>query len=1181
MNEASGYGSESTEDSNDMLWETIKVDLGLNRACQTEQLQSLKGLSVKLSPSKRKVRKHAKRSLKHRKRFHSKKAAIKTALCMIRAVTRKIRFGRKVSNGNNGYTSVMNFKVLDYAPKIVVGNKPVSPPVTEHHSLPVNEISATNEDCGNNVEQGPVLKDEATQTTLLSLEEKSSQTSIQENSNSDLCDVANSHITIQPKSCGRAFVPSCACCSKPVINVFPCSGLQQEREFPQQTCRQMEASHASKRVPDGSLGTQYTLKQICEELLFQFSTRRENFADKQRTEENNNVRDCSAGTSTTPSNTAVSNLKAVVHSLENAQSDLQNNMVAHQQVGPTIIRTARSETQCAPPAVQSKTMCLKPVPEEKRMTPKSASTISKSVLSCVTPDLLQLAGDCTRFRTSPPPEGQRQDAHLFKVPSPPKKIEQQKGLAGKMDCLESINGPTIISLEENSNKLLQEMLAAGLVTIIHSEDKTENIPSNIIQNENDSVKNSSVPTDCKTGNQINSSPKSSVTNSLNSSEDFVLVMDAEENDQNMICNEEVAGPTSPQTNENNVPIINESKTEETQMDVRHCQTNELKDNACKANAISSTTSDDELAHTSEKDITRNNSDCHLNDFETTVPAKMNELNSQATEKMIKDSVAFEEMDASEMENILMVWRQQEQLHKDPHQKSPPSSQNFLFMTKKTRELPAELKNVRVFQPPPLRKGEVGISALQILNEKENEPAVVDEDDVPEVSPTVLPTPKKRRLSLKKNPPSPLPVVFHKGKQVTEDLKMIEDIPPIKDTGHSSPLPLPPAQVEENNDGVTSEIDDDSPLTTRLRKRKAISSVSKEKAVSVSGSSKKQDIAKKQTDVEKSSTDDKCSKKGKAQNVQQQTGLSKNGKIKKPEVPIEISAENKNQIKERFDAMNKKWLKDKSTKEVPEKDLDLVSQPTMPPPSVPSQLNQEQIFQEKIRMLREVSVYELGKAHDLAISILLNPWRGINARRATRDYEPPSHDNKCVSRSLWDLRSGASPDDIVNRIMSMGWKDVDLFALKSMVSMFVLSLVRTVPFIIEAAKIGEEDDTCSIVSDLDLNLKKKATSLRVVATRHIFKGECIDGLNGLFIKPSEKDKDKNRLRTWVFPKFKEGRNFVVLGPLAYLKRKEGNSNTEALILKGDVAIVKATRQILCGERLLVSFERLEKFLGSRI
>lgn len=43
MNELSECGSESTEDSNDILWETIKVDLGLNRACQTEQLQSLKG----------------------------------------------------------------------------------------------------------------------------------------------------------------------------------------------------------------------------------------------------------------------------------------------------------------------------------------------------------------------------------------------------------------------------------------------------------------------------------------------------------------------------------------------------------------------------------------------------------------------------------------------------------------------------------------------------------------------------------------------------------------------------------------------------------------------------------------------------------------------------------------------------------------------------------------------------------------------------------------------------------------------------------------------------------------------------------------------------------------------------------------------------------------------------------
>lgn len=51
-------------------------------------------------------------------------------------------------------------------------------------------------------------------------------------------------------------------------------------------------------------------------------------------------------------------------------------------------------------------------------------------------------------------------------------------------------------------------------------------------------------------------------------------------------------------------------------------------------------------------------------------------------------------------------------------------------------------------------------------------------------------------------------------------------------------------------------------------------------------------------------------------------------------------------------------------------------------------------------------------------------------------------------------------------------------------MFVLSLSRSVPFIIEATKNNEEDDTCSIVSDLDQNAKKKATSVRVIATRHM-------------------------------------------------------------------------------------------------
>lgn len=45
---------------------------------------------------------------------------------------------------------------------------------------------------------------------------------------------------------------------------------------------------------------------------------------------------------------------------------------------------------------------------------------------------------------------------------------------------------------------------------------------------------------------------------------------------------------------------------------------------------------------------------------------------------------------------------------------------------------------------------------------------------------------------------------------------------------------------------------------------------------------------------------------------------------------------------------------------------------------------DSLFQEKVQMLREISCYELGKAHDMAVNILLNPWRGINARKVTRE-----------------------------------------------------------------------------------------------------------------------------------------------------------------------------------------------------
>lgn len=93
-----------------------------------------------------------------------------------------------------------------------------------------------------------------------------------------------------------------------------------------------------------------------------------------------------------------------------------------------------------------------------------------------------------------------------------------------------------------------------------------------------------------------------------------------------------------------------------------------------------------------------------------------------------DSVAFEEVDTSEMENILMIWRQQEQLHQDGQpNKSPSAEDDFLAnMSKRIRELPSELKNVRVLQPPPLRK-------VQQLGSMENEPSLIEEDDVSTIS----------------------------------------------------------------------------------------------------------------------------------------------------------------------------------------------------------------------------------------------------------------------------------------------------------------------------------------------------------------------------------------------------------------------------------------------------------------
>lgn len=41
-----------------------------------------------------------------------------------------------------------------------------------------------------------------------------------------------------------------------------------------------------------------------------------------------------------------------------------------------------------------------------------------------------------------------------------------------------------------------------------------------------------------------------------------------------------------------------------------------------------------------------------------------------------------------------------------------------------------------------------------------------------------------------------------------------------------------------------------------------------------------------------------------------------------------------------------------------------------------------------------------------------------------------------------------------------------------------------PFVIETAASGEEDETSSIISDVDQYSKKKTTSIRIMATKHM-------------------------------------------------------------------------------------------------
>ena len=88
-----------------------------------------------------------------------------------------------------------------------------------------------------------------------------------------------------------------------------------------------------------------------------------------------------------------------------------------------------------------------------------------------------------------------------------------------------------------------------------------------------------------------------------------------------------------------------------------------------------------------------------------------------------------------MENLLLVWRQQEQLHQDQGRRfsassSRASSPSSLFRKlKRPRELPAELRNVKILQPPPLqRKLSSDTSALSILEKEARESPTVDEDE---------------------------------------------------------------------------------------------------------------------------------------------------------------------------------------------------------------------------------------------------------------------------------------------------------------------------------------------------------------------------------------------------------------------------------------------------------------------
>ncbi|KAK3923922.1 2-dehydro-3-deoxyphosphooctonate aldolase [Frankliniella fusca] len=598
-------------------------------------------------------------------------------------------------------------------------------------------------------------------------------------------------------------------------------------------------------------------------------------------------------------------------------------------------------------------------------------------------------------------------------------------------------------------------------------------------------------------------------------------------------------------------------------------------------------------------VSKNNSDKVTNNNESKRSKILSKIQKMDFSSISREesSPAFEELDPAEMENVLLIWRQQEQLHKDKKNPEKLCSGNIFRTVKKSQELPPELRSTHTSISPPTKVNLAPASSVLEKLDVEVKNDVSEDDDVSEASPFCeISPPKRRRLSL--SAPKPLVIQKHKDHHFRQ-----------AEIDGPTATSTPNEKSSESTHATTKEV------LSELRSSKRLKAVSSRKVDEVSANQNENLKEELKDGTAKQSSTKKLSKtkpKGKnndelknslttASRTKAAKGANSNKNKNKPteeseqtdfensvtneKKPLVKEEDNKknfhDQIQERVNNLKRKWLEEK-----PDNEIDAVGLNSPPKsnsqPLLDSQKtdDSEDLFgsQSQSGSIRAVPIPDLAKAHDLATYILLNPWRGIIARRVTRRFVCPSYETRIVTRALWDLRSNADITSIVERILALGWPGFNPRALRALVAMFTLSFSRRVPFVIDGMR-GEEEDAASLSSDADPSSKKKSIPVRLVATRQIFKGEYVEGLHGLFLKTS--DKERETLRSWNFPKFKNRRDFVVLGPLAYLKRDESNFNTQAIFLKEELIAVKAVRQILSGETLLVSFKEVERKLKDQV